>query len=51
LGIIHNKRVDYEEALRLLTSALRIRSALFGRDDMKVAEDAMRNWKSDGGMG
>ena len=37
IGIIHNKRVDYDEALKFLTSGLKIRTQQLGRDDMKVA--------------
>jgi tetratricopeptide (TPR) repeat protein len=37
IGVIYNKQVDYEEALKFLTEALKIRAKLFGRDHVKVA--------------
>ena len=38
LGKIQDKRIDNEGAMRLLTSALKIRTELGGKEDKKVAE-------------
>lgn len=38
MGEVHDKRVDYEEAMRCYGEALLIRRNKFGNDDLKVAE-------------